>query len=188
MTWIGIIALSKYGSNTEVGIFGVASRLSILIGFILLAVNASTASKIAVLYMKKELREIKRLLVKTSFMMGLAVTPIMFVVAIAASEIMSAFGEEFSDGGAALIVLVAGQLIVTFIGAHTNALIMIGAAKVVKRYLYIALLTDVIACFVLIPVFGLVGAATATTISLILLHALSASWIFRNLDRRVATN
>jgi O-antigen/teichoic acid export membrane protein len=88
------------------------------------------------------------------------------VIIIFNKTILGLFGEEFENGNIILIILCIGQVVNSFSGSVGIILQMIGKQKVQQNFVLIALLINIILTFMLTPVYGGLGAATATVISM----------------------
>ena len=89
------------------------------------------------------------------------------IILVFSKQILHFFGAEFIEGSTALIILAIGQLFNSFCGPVGNLLNMTGNHKEFRNVIFISLLINIVLNFVLIKDFGINGAATATTISLI---------------------
>ena len=77
-----------------------------------------------------------------------------------------AFGQEFSPAVLPLIVLIIGKVIRgSTVGSVGSAFSGAGRPDLVLKLCILAAVMNVVLCFVLIPPFGILGAAIATTIS-----------------------
>ena len=82
------------------------------------------------------------------------------------SFLLTIFGAEFSTGQWALIVLVIGQVVNAMTGSVTLLLNMSGKQAALRNVALVALMIQVLLSFILIPPFGILGAAISSTISL----------------------
>ncbi len=92
-------------------------------------------------------------------------TPVYFMMAINGDLIISFFGEEFTEAYAVMIVLGAGNFINGLVGPTGDIMIMGGKEKILAILQYISVLLTVIFFIILIPRFGILGAAVARSAS-----------------------
>ena len=155
---IGVI-LDKENS----GIYGIASRISVFIAFGLFAINTVIAPQISKLYSENNINRLKLLLL-TSSRYNLIFTILFFVLIIYFNlEILNIFGIEFSRGSTALIILCAGQLVNVITGSVGVLMTMTGLELYAARIIIFSIILNIILNLILIPFFGIEGAAVATT-------------------------
>ena len=91
------------------------------------------------------------------------------------------FGAEFTTGRAALSILSAGQLINVAMGAVGLLLVMTGHERDAAKGIGIGALLNIILNALMIPRWGLEGAAIANAGSIIAWNVLLALWVYRRL-------
>jgi O-antigen/teichoic acid export membrane protein len=155
------ILLGIWGSIGDVGIFNVANRVSSLLLFPLMAMTSILAPKFAAMHQQGERKELIKLVRHSSAMlMGFAV-PAVIVMFIAAGWIMRIFGPDFIAGVWTLRLLLVGVLVNVSTGAMGELLMMTGNEKLTRNLNGIGALVIVVLCFILIPLYGDIGAAVA---------------------------
>lgn len=167
MNWLDIIMLGALSSTEEVGIYSVALKISLLASISLVAINSIAAPKFAELWNKQDISGLKEVVQKTSKMFFWSSTPIIMIIILFPEYILNIFGEEFVEGKATLIILVIGQFVNTISGSVNYLLNMTGNEKFVRNNIIIAFLINIVLNYILIPTYGIFGAALATSISTI---------------------
>lgn len=162
---VSVLMLGIFSTNTEVGIFNVALKVSYLMTIVLTAVNVITSTNISKLYAKKEYKKLELLLSKTSAFGFMLAIPLFIVMVAFPSQILSLFGSEFSTGSNTLIVMAVGQLINVAVGATLFTLSLTGKEKILALTVGGSLLLNIILGLIFIPTFGVLGAGIATGIS-----------------------
>jgi O-antigen/teichoic acid export membrane protein len=89
------------------------------------------------------------------------------VVLAIGEPLLSLFGSDFTGGGAVLLILVFGILTRASIGPVESLLTMAGYQKSCAAAFALAVVVNIGLNVVLIPRFGLVGAASATTVAML---------------------
>lgn len=171
---IGILFISFFRNIEEVGLYKVAYQVSsfIVIGFS--AINIALGPTVSEVYAQRNLQLLRRLL----FMAGVAAftfsLPLSLLFFLKGSWFLSAvFGEEFHQSSMSLIILTLGQVIfATFGGPIGLMLVMTGSESKATLSFGIAVAIDVLLNIVLIPYWGIVGAAWAFTIAFAVLSIL----------------
>jgi O-antigen/teichoic acid export membrane protein len=185
-----ILFLGFLASSATLGIFGVARRLSLLVGSALLTSFAILFDPlVAGLHHEGRTEDLGRIF-KTStrwlFTLGL---PISLAEMLFATEIMKVFGEEFAAGGTALAILAVGQLINVATGITSNLQAMAGYAKVTLLNAALFISVSIVFDILLIPNFGLIGAAAANSTAVVTINVVRLIQIRKRLglipyDRR----
>jgi len=177
-----VLFLGFFDSAATTGIFGVARRLSLLVGSALLtAFSILFDPLVAGLHHEKRTSELDAIF-KTStrwmFTLGL---PLSLVEILFAPQIMHVFGEAFERGAPALAILSIGQLINVGTGITSNLQAMAGFAKITLFNSLLFLSLSVVLDLFLIPPFGLVGAAVANSTAVVAVNILRLVQIKRRL-------
>ena len=177
MTWTGTIVLGVYATSTDVGVFNVASRTAAITGFVLVAVNSIAAPKFAALYNAGDRDGLERLAQRATWMMVAAATPALLLFIAFPEPIMRIYGSEFAVGGTVLMVLAVGQFINVATGSVQYLLMMTGHERVVRNCVAISAFANVSLNLVLVPIWGIIGAAIAAAISMSTLNLLAWSLV-----------
>lgn len=89
------------------------------------------------------------------------------------------YGSSFSGGTAIARILGAGAIVHIALGLNGQAVTAFGEARAVMVIFLAALVVEVTACLILIPAFGITGAAWATSIALVTANLLCNGLLFR---------
>ena len=96
--------------------------------------------------------------------------------------LLGLFGEDFSNGYIALIILCIGQFFNGFCGSVGYIMQLTGNERKFQQIVMTALFVNVLLNLFLIPYYGINGAAASSAISLILWNFLSMIYIKKNLN------
>ena len=165
---ISIVFLGSLSGNSDVALFRVAMSGATLIVFGLTAVNTVLAPHITQLYHKGEKKLLQKIITKSARLILFFSLPIALVLVIFGEKIIViVFGIEYADAALSLSILSFGQLLNASAGSVVLILNMTGNEKETMKGMLIAFGLNVILSLVLIPFYGLVGAAiaSATTIA-----------------------
>lgn len=91
----------------------------------------------------------------------------MLIIVIFHDFLLGIFGEEFKAGYIILFIFCAGQLVNSLSGSVGIIMQMIGKQKVYQNFVIIALFINLALTFILTPVYGGIGAAVSTVISMV---------------------
>lgn len=181
MTWTDTIFLGIWRSPAEVGSYNIAIRIALLTSFIIAAVNSAVGPKFAELSAQRHTEKLKMLTQRTSLAMTGAATPALIILIAFPKFILSLFGSGFTVAKVALVILAVGQFIEVITGAVGHLLMMSGHEKSLRNILVISAIMNVILNLILVPSFGLAGAATATAVSLSFSNFLCIASVKRHL-------
>ncbi|MEY4594458.1 MAG: hypothetical protein RIQ47_868 [Bacteroidota bacterium] len=118
---------------------------------------------------RKVLQEKLRSATRQVFMITL---PVVLVFMLAGRWLLSAFGSSFEQAYIPLLILLSGQLFHAAIGMSGGLLSVAGHRHRYLIYATVSVIVQLIALFLVLPSFGLVGAALTVTLSRILLNLL----------------
>ena len=180
--WMDTFVMGIYDTDQNVGIYNVSLKIATLTTFILLAINSILAPKIAKNYSENKLVEFNKLIsFSTKLNFYLSATVILIII-IFNKSLLSIFGEEFLVGSTILFILCFGQMINSFSGSVGIILQMIGKQKVYQNFVLIALVLNLILTIILTPIYGGIGASTATVISMAFWNIGSAIYLKKKMN------
>jgi O-antigen/teichoic acid export membrane protein len=91
------------------------------------------------------------------------------------------FGSDFSEGALALMILAVGQLVNAATGAVEPLLIMSGHEKYVRNNTLASALCNLLLNLLLIPLWGINGAAVADSLTIALQNLTASFWAQKKL-------
>lgn len=151
------------------GVYALALKTATLSGLVFQGVNLAMSPTISHAYArqnKPEMQEALRLGARLSFWPSLVLTS---GLVLCSNDVMQLFGPGFEVGATALVVLAAGRLLNAVTGPVGMVLNVTGHERLSARVYGAAAVLQVALDVVLIPRFGITGAAIAAT-------AAMASW------------
>lgn len=161
LPWVPLVLLGFWGTAEDVGIFGAATRVAMLVTFFLTAVNTVIAPKFAELHAKDEIQAIGRLARRFTLLITLAASPFFLLLIFAGDWVMAMFGSEFTRGGTALAILAVGQAVNTMTGSVGYLLMMSGHQRDVRNSALFATVVMSVTAGIVMPLDPMVGAAAA---------------------------
>lgn len=166
VSYSDILVLSFFVSPAEIGIYFAATRIAQIVGFVRFAASAGTAnvfSKLSAQGKTDELKSLSRATIRISF--WLSVIACAFL-AVAGPLLLKLFGAGFVVGYPVLLVLMAGLLVQAAFSSAEDLLNMTGHQGMTASSYFGALVVNLVLNLALIPYFGLIGAAVATSVSI----------------------
>jgi len=165
MSWTDIIMLGMFLGTHEVGVYTIVVKISLVVSFVIIAMDYIAAPKFAELYASGDINRLKYVAKLSSRLMFWAALPILVVIIIFATQILNTFGNEFISGVTALIILGIGQFARIALGCVGYFLNMTGEQDTFRNIMVLATIINIALNIALIPRYGINGAAMATLIS-----------------------
>ncbi len=173
MGWIDTLMLGVFGNTQEVGVYNVALRLSMITSMTLMAINTIAAPKFAEFWGNRDIKSLARVAQQSTRLTFWMSFPILLLFLIFPECILGLFGEEFKMGAFALMILAMGQFINAVSGSVGYILQMTDKQKVFRDVVLFAVIINILLCFSLIPVFGILGAAIANSVTIVFINMVS---------------
>jgi O-antigen/teichoic acid export membrane protein len=167
-----IMLLGSLSNVTSVGIFAVASQVGMVGGLFQGSVIAATKPILAELYDQNDREQMGRLYQTATKWMFTLNFPIFLVMVLFPEPLMSIFGKSFVGGAAALTFLAWAKLIDISTGMCGAVLDMSGYAKLKLIHSIIQLVISLALNFLLIPQWGILGAAAAALVIVAIINTL----------------
>jgi O-antigen/teichoic acid export membrane protein len=159
------ILIGFYLGAREVGIYAVATALVTFVPILLQSVNQIFSASIADLYARGQQELLGRVFqTLTKWILGLTI-PLAAVMILFASPLMRIFGRDFAAGWPILVIGTIGQLVNCGVGSVGYLLLMSGNQRRLIRIEAVMAALMVLLNLLLIPHWGITGAAMAAAIT-----------------------
>jgi O-antigen/teichoic acid export membrane protein len=176
------LILGAFRTPAEVGVFSLASRISLVLTVVLIVMAGIGAPKVAIAHARGDASRMQSVTRHLLALALLAAAPAMILLLGTPGLLLALFGPGFAGGGAVLRVLALGQFAgILFCGGPT-ALEMTGHGPALRRLNLLALILLVALSVVLTPLWGAAGTAWATSLTLFAYYG-AAAWKTRRLLR-----
>jgi O-antigen/teichoic acid export membrane protein len=163
----GVVMLGLFGEPAEVGLYKVAVSASALTVVGLQTANLVIGPHIAKLHAEGDLDGMQRAATMGAVASALATLPIALLLVFGGRGLLALlYGPEFVPAWGPLLVLVGGQLLNAAFGAVGTVLTMAGFERSVARWLVLSTAANVGLAALLVPRWGMLGAATASVAGL----------------------
>lgn len=174
-TELAVFFLGLLGNTESVAYFKVGMQATILITLGLSSVNTIIMPNVARYFKQGDLEKTQELLTKSVNLSLLVSLPILFTLVIFGKSIISLlFGLEYIDAYPILVILCVGQFVNVFMGSVGVVLYMTHNEKKALKSLIISLTINIVLLVLLIPIYLEIGAAIATSITMIVWNILMA--------------
>ena len=167
MSWTDKLMLGAMESSVSVGVYHIAFKLSMFASITLMAVNSIAAPKFSELYAKDDMKGLQKVVRQSTKIIFWTSIPLIIIFFSFPKYFLGLFGVEFIIGINAFIFLSCGKLVSAFSGSVGNLLQMTGKQVVFMKILFAGAILNIILNYILIPIWGINGAAIASMTSII---------------------
>lgn len=175
------IILGTLRASELVGIYAIANQGAALIQFVYMAANNTLAPAFARLHAQGETERLQRLVTQSARLILVFSLPIALGMIALGRVYLAIFGAEFKTGYTALLILVVGQVFNAATGSGGWLLTMTGEERAAAWGIGISASVNVVAALVMVPLWGLNGAALATAGAFMLQNVVLVWLIWRRL-------
>ncbi|GJL99946.1 MAG: flippase [Methyloligella sp.] len=179
-----VLVLSQYHPPEDIAQYYAALKTINLITFVHFAVANAVANRFSAYEArgdKERLAAFIRQSVKWTFWPSLAAAILLLAMG---KPLLWLFGPEFTNAYPVMFILAVGLVIKSMFGPAEYVLNMLGEQKLCAALLFLTALINLALNFLLIPHYGLIGAASATALSL----TLAAVFFFITVKVRLKIN
>jgi O-antigen/teichoic acid export membrane protein len=162
-----IIMIGLFIDTTHSGIYAAASRISSLVTVGLLFINMILTPYISEFFYNNRKSDLQELVTYSTRLASVIAVPIFFILIFYGDSILWLFGETFTIGHQAMIILCIGTLFNVFSGSVGFLMSMTGHQKQSAYIFSMGCILNIFLNIILIPTYGIEGAAIATAISMI---------------------
>jgi O-antigen/teichoic acid export membrane protein len=173
-------------TEAETGIYSITQKLSLLTGFVIASINAVSAPQFSELYFSNKKQELLSLAIKSSRLIFWASLPILIALMVGGKFFLGFFGQEFISGYPILIILVAKEFINAAGGSVGYYQNMTGSHIQFRNIVIIAVLLNIVLNLILIPRYGILGAAITSLFTTLFWNLTSSILIYRQTGRCIS--
>lgn len=167
--------------NADLGLFKTSQQIGMLIAFILLVINAIFPPRFARLYHNGNMAGLSRLS-RLGALLGLVVaTPLVLVCLFFPLWVLSWFGPGFEGSAPLLRIIALAQLVNVSTGSVGFLLNMTGHERLMRNIALTCNALGLFAFFVLISLYGAIGAAIALAFVLVCQNLVALFYVWRRL-------
>jgi O-antigen/teichoic acid export membrane protein len=179
MSSTDLIILGNYVTMDKIGIYRTGLQIAGAISVALFAVNTIVAPKFAELYAQKDMQGLALVIRNTTRFMFILAVMASLLIFIFPKLILGIFSKYYINDEAiyTLFILTISQLFNVGFGSVLTLLNMTGRQKVVQNIVIIGTLINIILCIIFIKPYGIIGAATANALSMLIWNTIAALYI-----------
>lgn len=176
---IDIFMIKYFEGNNHVAFYSVAVKIITIISVSINAISLSIATDIAYNFANRNFEELRKIMKKSGqiiFYFSFISSLFLFFFC---QPILCVFGKQYLASAGAFVILLAGNLIMSISGNTYIYLLMTNKGVVMVKLLLLSVLINLSLNFILIPRFGIDGAAVASITSIIFWNFLGAFYIYK---------
>ena len=159
------VMLGLLADTTAAGFYSVASRVAIVVLFVMNAAQMVSAPMLAASLVSGAPGQLRGVVRALNGLSLVAAVPAVLILLVAAEPVMEIFGPEFRGAAPALRLLALSQLLNVLTGPTGMVLSMTGQESILVRLLFGGLLINVVLNLAWIPEYGILGAAGSALIA-----------------------
>lgn len=181
-----LIVLQLFVEPEEIAPYYAAMKIVAIVTFVSYGVANTSSHRFAAQFARGDREAMARLAAETvrwTFWPTLAVA---LALSAAAPLLLSLFGPGFAGGAPIVAILAAGLVAGAAVGPADRALAMADHGRVAATIYFVAFLSNVVFCLLLVPRFGLVGAAAGSSLALLVKALLLYDHTWRRLGLRMS--
>jgi len=172
---VDVVLLGFFREPTDVGIYRVAAQAAFLAFFLAQVMYVVVIPKLARSIERKNKAELRNEFRKARLIGTLGAGLVLMIYLLFGRPVLQfVFGPEFVAGWLVLIILCMGAVLKTAAGPLEALLSMGNQEHRMSQVLWLSVITNVILNLILIPAFGIEGAASSTAVTAILVPLLLA--------------
>ena len=179
MQSVDIIILTAYEGFESIAYYSVAVKLATVTALALMSVNIVVAPKIAEIYSTNDFEKLNKLINDSARIIFIISIPVLIILFVFSDFVLGLFGANYVLARDALLLLLGGQFFSSLCGPGAIYLNMTGKQKKLNTILILGLGINVVLNLMLIPIYGIEGAAAATLISMIFWNCLIVAAVYR---------
>jgi len=175
---IDVFFLKRYTNFETLAYYGTSIKIIFLISTLINVMGSYLSVRIADLFVTDQvaLQAVLKKGVRVIVGLALGLSVILFVFA---AEILGVFGAAYQEAVPALRILIAGHFMSTLFGVTQVYLNMTKKQVVLQYILIIAVVINAIINAILIPKYGMLGAAVASAFSVIFWNGCAVVWVYK---------
>ena len=149
----------------SVGLYSVAAQMAMIVNFTLIGLNQAIAPLVAERYDSNRSQELEKTLIRATNLATIGSLAIVAALVALGPIILAVFGPEFSASYLPMIILAVGQLLNVASGPVGTILSMSRQERFVGIGMSVSVICNILLNYLLIPRYGINGAAIATAVS-----------------------
>jgi len=180
VSWTDTLMLGYFCTSSEVGIYNAAMPTARLLALVLNPVGIIFMPVVTELYARSKIDDLRNTYSSVTKWVFVIILPGFLLMSLFSTSIIRImFGSEFIGGAMALSILAFCNFVYAMIGLAGSILTTYGRTKIIMGCSFAGAGSNVLLNFILIPMYGVNGAAIATGSSAVLMGILYLFFVYR---------
>jgi len=162
---MGVLMMGMLHGTDESGILSAAVRIAALVTFAMTAINMTAAPLMSSAYAQKDMKRLQKVCTASGIASLAFAGGVLLILVLFGKPIMAIFGAEFQTGYVPLLVMAIGQFVSALCGQTGMVMTMTGHESILTKALVVSAVLNVVLNAILIPVYGMNGAAVAMCVA-----------------------
>lgn len=184
---LDVILVATLVGTREAAIYTAATRFIALGQLVNLAIGQVIQPRLAGMLALRQTRAAEAVVRQATVWLVMLTWPGYLALVVLAPWLMPLFGAGYDSGAPVLALLAAAMMVATAAGPVDVVLVMAGRGALSLANTATALVVDVVGCLLLVPRFGIMGAAAAWAAAVVIRNALSVMQTRRLLSLSAAS-
>ena len=172
LNWTDVLMLGKFESERNIGIYNGAFKIGYLTLFFVMAMGSIIVADISKYFNNNQFKELHNTVKKATQVTAVLTIPVAIFIIIFSEQLLSLFGSEFIEGKIALIFITIGALYNALTGNVDQLLNTTGNQISVRNIMFFGFVINVVLNLVLIPIYGINGAAFSSLVVNIIVNTI----------------
>ncbi len=181
LNYTNVIILGIMADETQVGIYNIAYKLGSVGFLVIVSVSTIITPRMAELYGQGNIPELKTLTHNATRLIAILSVPIVLVVIVLSKYILSFWGDEVEHGSMTMIIVSLGVLFSAMAGNVDQILNMTNNQRILRNITIVSFFINLLLSYLLIPPYGIEGAAIASLVTNLLINIACVYYIKRKL-------
>jgi O-antigen/teichoic acid export membrane protein len=178
-----ILVLGRFADAEALGQYSLAKTLLLLMGVFGIAFAQGLGSLVAERFRRDDIDGVVEVMSLTARWITLGTLPVFAVFLFWGADLVLLFGESFAIAQPVIAWLAFAQFLFSVLGPAGWALSMTGKQLLELKTLTVGLATAAVVCLYAVPLYGQLGAAVATCMSVGIAHVTRLLFVRRHLGR-----
>jgi O-antigen/teichoic acid export membrane protein len=176
---IDVLFLKKYYSESVIAVYAQPVKIIAIVAIIQTTLQSAIASNVSEMFETGRKTSLKLILSKTTRQIVLYSVPVLLIIFFFPSYVLSVFGQEYTAGSSVLKILALGVLLGALCGCSGLYLNMTGRQVTLQYIIGMTIILNFILNYYLIPSYGILGAAVASSMSIVFWNSIAVLVIWR---------
>lgn len=173
------IMIEYYINIESVAFYTVAVKITFIVGIMQLTINSVIAPDISKNWYNNNKVELRGLINKAIKLNFIFTFPIILVLYFISDTFLLFLGENYIKSQTPLLILLIGQVLNSFCGPVGLYLNMTGRQNVLLKILMISTIVNIALNILIIPIYGITGAAISTSLSMALWNIVGVLYVYK---------